>query len=131
MGIVSEYLTTIIAREIAAHKIIMWYDADPNFAKFIESTQFADAQVAGFGDTFLLRETKFASPLAVISPRRCWFYVPLDQARNHDALVEAEAPGMVISPSLAQIALEALTLYVGARNAAAIEKEVLAGKLTL
>jgi hypothetical protein len=73
-------------------------------------------------------------------PPRLVVYVPMDQAATDHALIELEAAGVVIQPGqqplarntrLSLIARNALRPILGDGNAAEVEKQVEAGKLSL
>jgi hypothetical protein len=131
MGIVTERLTSLLSKSVSDHGIVVWYDADRDFEKFAESFELHGTHIVRYGNSFFALRHEIEPFLSGPEPGRLVVYVPLDSGQTHDALVEAVVAGATFNPSLAVLARDALKPFVGVKNAAALESEVLAGKLTL
>jgi hypothetical protein len=131
MGKVTEYLTSLLAKAVNDHAIVVWYDPDRHYEKFIEPLELTATHVVRFRDSFFVLRHEIEPFLSGPEPGRLLVYVPMDQQQAHDALIEAGAAGAVMNLSLAILARDALKPFVGVRNASTLEKEVEAGKLSL
>jgi hypothetical protein len=128
---VTEHLISLVERQVADYRIVLWYDPERHYAKFVEPLELAGTHIARFTDSFFALRHEIEPFLSGPEPGRLLVYVPLNQQQTHDALIEAGAAGAVMRLSLAVLARDALTPYVGVSNGAALEKEVEAGKLSL
>lgn len=131
MGIVTEHLISVVSKHVTDHGIVVWYDPERHYSNFAESLELPGTHIARFRDSFFELRHEIETLLSGAEVGRLVVYVPLDQAQTHDALIEAGAAGAVVRLPLAILAREALRAFVGVKNAAALEKEVEAGKLSL
>lgn len=131
MGIVTEHLISLISKEVTNHGVVVWYDSECHYANFAESLELAGTHIARFKDSFFALRREIEPFLSGPEPGRLVVYVPRGQEQTHDALVEAGVAGIVVRLPLAILARDALKPFVGVKNAAALEKEVEAGKLSL
>jgi hypothetical protein len=131
MGAVTEHLIHLLSEEVTDHGIVVWYDPEHHYTRFVQSLELAGTHIAQFTDSFFALRREMEPFLSGPEPGRLLVYLPLNQNRTHDALVEAESAGAVLNLPLATLAREALKPFLGVKNAAALEKEVEAGKLSL
>jgi len=131
MAVVTEHLTSLISKAVTDHGVVVWYDTERDFARFAESFDPPGVRIARYTDSFFALRREIEPFLSGPEPGRVVVYVPVDRSATQDALVEAEAAGKFVTFPLATIAMEALAPFIGVKNAAALEKDVQAGTLTL
>src|SRR5271157_679401 len=139
-GIVTKRLYDLIAKQVDDHALVVWYDPEGHYRSFASSFSLPDTTIARYDGSFLQLRREIDSHLNDLHPHRLVVYVPRDQGETYHALVEFEAAGVVIQPGqqppnrntrLSLVARNALRPLRGDANAAEIEKQVEAGKLTL
>jgi len=140
MGIVREYLIALISKQVSDHRIVVWYDPERHYSEIVASLNVAQTHVASYEDSFFKLRHEIEGFLGGLEPQRLVVYVPMEKARSHEALVEVEEAGVVMQPGqqpptrntrLSLLARNALRPVIGEANAAAIEKQVESGKLSL
>lgn len=131
MGVVKEHLISVISKQVNDYGVVVWYDPERNYARFVETLDLPGTHIARLTDSFFALRREIEQFLKSEEPGRVVVYVPLAQEQTHDALVEIGAASVVIRLSLAMLANEALKPFIGVKNAVSLEKEVEAGKLNL
>ena len=140
MSKVTQYLRNAIIKQVADHGVVVWYDPQRHYAEMASKLTISNTTIERYTDSFFALRRAVEPLLEQAHPPRLVIYVPLDPAETHNALVELETAGVVMKPGqqpparntrLALIARRALTPVLGQDSAAAIEKQVEAGKLTL
>ena len=140
MGVVSDHLRRLIAKQVDDHGLVVWYDGDCHYRDVAQGLEFPNTKFAQYIGSFFELRHAIEEDLAGAKPPRLVVYVPVHQATTHDALIEAEVAGVVVQPGqqpptrntrLAIVARNALRPIVGEENAARIEKQVEAGQLGL
>jgi PglZ domain len=140
MGIVSEHLVGLIAKQVEERSLVVWYDPDADFQTVAENLKISGTTIARYEGSFLKLRREIDPLLNGLEAPKLVVYVPVEQADTQHALVELEAAGVVMQPGqqpfkcntrLALVARNALKSVIGEGNAAEVEKQVDAGKLTL
>ena len=140
MGIVTEHLRQLIAKQVNDYSLVVWYDPERYYADVACNLALPDATVECYDGSFFALRHKIEPLMGGYVPPRLVVYVPLEQASTQHALAELEAAGIVMMPGqqpptrntrLALVARNALKLIIGEANALEIEKQTEAGKLTL
>lgn len=140
MGIVTDYLHGVVAKQVDTHGLVVWYDPEGNYRNIASTLAIPHTTVARYDGSFFALRHQIESLLEGSEPPRLVLYIPLDPAETHGALVEVEADGVTMRPGqqpparntrLSIIARNALKPILGEDITAAIEKQVEAGKLTL
>lgn len=140
MGIVSEHLVGLIAKQVEENSLVVWYDPCADYRAVAERMEIAGTTIARYDGSFLSLRREIDPLLGGIEPPKLVVYVPAEQADTCHALVELEAAGVVMQPGqqpfkcntrLALVARNALKSLIGEENAAEVEKQVDQGKLTL
>ena len=140
MGIVSEYLIGLIAKQVEENSLVVWYDPGADYRAVAERIEIPGITIARYDGSFLNLRREIDTLLNGLEPPKLVVYVPVEQAEYHHALVELEAAGVVMQPGqqpakcntrLALVARNALKSVIGDENAAEVEKQVDQGKLTL
>ncbi len=142
MGIVSEYVRNLIAKQVDDNGLVVWYDPDGAYSEAVEVLDLPDTTVLRYEGSFVRLRWEIDQKKLMDSeePPRLVVYVPMAQEETHHALIELEAAGVVMQPGqqppsrntrLAVVARNALKSVLGDETAAHVEKQTEAGKLTL
>jgi hypothetical protein len=139
-GVVTKHLIDLITKQVDDHALVVWYDPERHYRSVAADLTLPNTTVARYDGSFLQVRRDIDSLLNEQHPPRLLLYVPMDQGETDHALIELEAAGVVIQPGqqppnrntrLSLIARNALRPIRGEANAADIEKQVEAGKLSL
>jgi len=140
MGIVTDYIRNLIAKQVNDHGLVLWYDPERHYAGIADELSLPDTNVARYADSFFALRHEIEPLMGGTQPPSLVIYVPLEPEQTHHALIEAEVAGVVVKPGqqpptrntrLSLAARNALKPLLGEETAAAIEKQVEAGMLTL
>ena len=142
MGIVTEHICNLIAKQVDDNGLVVWYDPDGTYWEAIEARDLPDTTVIRYEGSFVrLRwEIDQRGLMDGEEPPRLVIYVPMAQDQTQHALIELEAAGVIMQPGqqpparntrLAIVARNALKNVLGDETAAEVEKQTEAGKLTL
>src|SRR6516164_5333387 len=140
MGVVSEHLVSLLAKQVEERSLVVWYDPGADYRAIAETMTVPDATLARYDGSFLKLRRDIDHLLNGLEPPRLVVYVPAEQSQTQHALVELEEPGVVMQPGqqppnrntrLSIVARNALKNVIGEDNAAEVERQVEAGKLTL
>jgi hypothetical protein len=142
MGIVSEYIRNLIAKQVDDNGIVVWYDPEGAYSELIEGLDITGTTILPYDGSFVkLRYTIDQRKLMDgEEPPRLLVYVPMAQDKTNHALIELESAGVIMQPGqqpparntrLAVVARNALKGVLGEETAAHVEKQTEVGKLTL
>src|SRR5438128_1097323 len=140
MGVVSEHLVRLIAKQVEERSLVVWYDPGADYRSVAERLEIPGTTVVGYEGSFLKLRREIGTLLNGLEPPRLVVYIPVEQADTFHALVELEEAGVVMQPGqqpakcntrLALVARNALKYVIGDENAAEVEKQVDQGKLML
>ena len=142
IGLVTNHLRDLIAKQVEDNGLVVWYDPDGTYSEAIESLILPNTTLLRYEGSFVqLRwEIDQKKLMDGEEPPRLLVYVPAVQDRSHHALVELETAGAVMQPGqqppsrntrLAVVARNALKGVLGDETASRIEKQAASGKLTL
>ena len=145
MSIATDYVLGLILKQVADHRLVVWYDSDGAYAEAVDeleqrTTANRSLTVAKYKNSFLQLRKELDHLLNGEEPPRLVVYVPVDQGETHHALIELETAGVVVQPGqqppqrntrLSIVARNALKTVLGEEIAHDVEKQVEAGKLTL
>jgi len=139
-GVVSKHLYDLIAKQVDDHALVVWYDPEGHYRAVASGFTLPNTTVARFDGSFLQLRREIDPLLNDLQPPRLLVYVPMGQGETDHALAELEAAGVVVQPGqqppsrntrLSLLARNALRPIRGDANAAEIEKQVEAGRLSL
>jgi len=139
-GKVSYYLRSLIKKQVDDKGIVVWYDPEGHCQEFIKSLDLPGTPLEKYDGSFFALRHRIDPCLSRCDPPRLIVYVPMDRSQTHNALVEAEAAGVVIFPGaqprqrntrLSVIAKAELRGKIGDQELTQIEKQIDAGKLSL
>src|SRR5262249_45942577 len=137
---VTRCLRDLVAKQVEDARLVVWYDPEGCYRSVVASLSIPETTVACYDGSFLRLRREIDPLLNDRDPPRLVVYVPMDQAATGHALIELEAAGVVIQPGqqplarntrLSLVARNALRPILGDGNAAEVEKQVEAGKLSL
>src|SRR5712692_10184243 len=140
LGPVSIATKELVCKQVADYGLVVWFDPEGHYSELLESLAQDGVTVATYTGSFLQLRREIEPLLQGDAAPRLVVYVPLDRSATDDALVEAVAAGVAIYPGahpwlrntrLSVLARRVLTGILGEDAAAAIEKQVAAGKLSL
>jgi PglZ domain len=139
-GVVTRHLFDLIARQVADHRLVVWYDPEKAYTAAAAAFDLPNTTVAHYDGSFFQLRHDIDSLLNDEQPPRLVVYVPEGREKTDHALIELEVAGVVMQPGqqpptrntrLAIVARNALRSMLGEETAAEIEKQVDAGKLSL
>src|SRR5262245_18372925 len=97
-GIITQYLRSVIAKQVADHGVVVWFDPEGHYRDVAEALEFPETTIAGYDGSFLRLRRAIDPHLHDLHPPRLVVYIPMDQARTDHALIELEAAGVVTQP---------------------------------
>ena len=97
-GKVSDYLRSLIKKQVDDKGIVTWYDPEGHYQEFVKSLELPGIPLEKYDGSFFALRHRIDPFLSHSDPPRLIVYVPLDHSQTHNALVEAEAAGVVIFP---------------------------------
>jgi len=139
-GLVTGCLRQLVTKQVDDNGLVVWYDPEGHYRQVAASLDLPRTTIARYDGSFFKLRHEIDSLLNDVQPPRLVVYVPLDRSKTAHALIELEEAGVVIQPGqqpanrntrLSVLARNALKDSRGDINAAEIEKQVEAGKLTL
>ncbi len=98
MGAVSDYLRGIIEKQVDKHGIVVWYDPDGCYAEFVERLELPNTTVERYDGSFFDLRHRIEPLMGGFEPPRLVVCVPMERGKTHNALIEAEAAGVVMRP---------------------------------
>lgn len=140
MGLVTDYLRQLLARQVDENGLVVWYDPEGVYRPAAESLSLPETRVVRYRDSFFQLRYEIDDLLNGEDPPRLVVYVPLAPSQTHHALIELEKAGVVMRPGqqpphrntkLAVVARHALKPILGEEQVAEIERQVEGGKLSL
>jgi hypothetical protein len=140
MGVVTESLVQLIAKQVDEKGLVVWYDPEQAYGAAATELSLPNTTVARYEGSFLKLRHEIDHLLNDTQPPRLVVYVPLEQTETHSALIELDCAGVVMRPRqqpptcntrLSVVARNALKSLLGEDQVAEIERQVEAGKLSL
>ena len=98
MGIVSEHLVGLIAKQVEENSLVVWYDPNADYRAVAEQLEIPDTTIARYDRSFLKLRREIDTLLGGLEPPKLVVYVPVEQANTYHALVELEEAGVVMQP---------------------------------
>lgn len=140
MGAVTEYLKNLIAQQVEANRLVVWFDPERHYGRVAEALDIPDTTVACYDGSFFALRRRIDTLLAGHEPPRLVVYLPMLEEESQDALVELTVIGAVMKPGqhpwqrntrLSVVARSALRPILGEEAVASVEKQIDAGQLSL
>ena len=140
MGIVTSYLVNLIAKQVEGHRLVLWFDPEKHYEEVAAHLMLPDTTVLRYEGSFFSLRYLIEPFINELEPPRLIVYLPLNESETYHALAELEMLGGKVQPGhpslsantrLSLLARYALKPIMGEESANVLEKQVLAGKLTL
>ncbi|MBM4092887.1 MAG: PglZ domain-containing protein, partial [Planctomycetes bacterium] len=150
MGKLTGELLTLIGKQVQEHGIVVWYDPEGVYGEVAANLDLSDTRVLRFESSFFELRSRLEPLLEFVeddgsfqpdleTPPRVVVYVPRDRAATEQALVEAEAAGVVMEPGASpwqrntrlKVLAERVFKRIAPDRAAGVAAEVEAGRRTL
>lgn len=140
MGLVTDYLVKLIAKQVDDKGLVVWYDPERVYGCVVAELSLPNTTVARFDGSFLKLRKEIDHLMNGEYPPRLLVYVPLAQEKTSNALIELECAGVVMRPGqqppscntrLSVVARNGLKPILGEDQVREIERQVEAGKLSL
>lgn len=116
MGIITEYLCSLIAKQVNDHGLVLWFDPEGHYAQVASDLVIPNATVARYDGSFFALRHQIEPLLQELELPRLVVYVPMDPSQTHNALIEIEAAGVAMKPAAHSLNRNT-RLSVVARNA--------------
>lgn len=139
MGVVGEYLLDLLAKQVDAKGVVVWFDPERHYTALAATLAIPDIRVTRYDDSFFALRHEVDSLLDGEEPPRLLVYVPLAEEATRDALIELTAMGTAVKPGqqpwqrntkLAVVTRSALKETLSAEQLNTLEKQIEAGQLT-
>lgn len=109
MGRVTDYLISLITKQVDSKGIVIWYDPEGVYKEVVDGASFPDTTVLKYEDSLFRLKRQVEPYLEFITekggpredcdvPPRVLIYVPADRKETQYALIEAESAGVVMEP---------------------------------
>src|SRR5579862_8798645 len=98
MGIVSEHLVGLIAKQVEERSLVLWYDPGADYQTVAERLEIPGTTIARYDHSFLKLRREIDPLLNGLESPKLLVYVPVEQAKTFHALVELEEAGVVMQP---------------------------------
>ena len=140
MGIVTNHLIQLVARQVEDAGLVVWYDPELAYTAVAEQFKLPRTTVARYTDSFLSLRRDVDGLLNGEHPPRLVVYVPRAREQTDAALIELDVAGCVMQPRqqppscntrLSVVARNALRPVLGEEQVVEIERQVELGKLSL
>ena len=138
-GKVTAYLTNLILEKVKDKGIIVWYDPEKAYEKYLSDLNFGATPLFLFEGSFLKLRRDIDGFLSGEEPGKCIIYIPSERKKGSSPMIEAESAGQIMEPGgvtgvntrLEVIARAALSGVLLPSNIEEICKNVAKGSLTL
>jgi hypothetical protein len=95
-GVVTRHLFDLIARQVADHRLVVWYDPEKAYTAAAAAFVLPNMTVAHYDGSFFQLRHDIDSLLNDEQPPRLVVYVPEDREKTDHALIELEVAGVVM-----------------------------------
>lgn len=140
MGVVTESLFQLIAKQVDDKGLVVWYDPEQAYGEAASELHIPKTAVARYDGSFFKLRKEIDQMLDDGQPPRLVVYVPIDRIETNSALIELDCAGVVMQPRqqppacntrLSVVARNSLKSILGEDQVAEIERQVDSGKLSL
>ncbi len=98
MGKVTDYLVSVIKKQVKDKGIAVWYDPERNYVKALPSLNFGKIPVHIYEKSFFKLRKDIDGYLSGDEPDKCIIYIPMERKKGSSPMIEAESAGIVIEP---------------------------------
>ena len=98
MGIVTDYIRTMVARQVSEQRLLLWLDSERHYGELVDQLGLDDTIVVRYHDSFFALRHTIDVQLSGDHPPRMLVYVPRDDDMTLDALAEVGAFAALLRP---------------------------------
>jgi hypothetical protein len=98
MGIITEHLRSLIAKQVDDHGLVLWFDPEKYYAKVASDLAIPNTTVARYDGSFFALRHQIEPLLQGLEPPRLVVYIPRDHSQTHNAMIEVETAGVIMQP---------------------------------
>src|SRR6266478_8810902 len=140
MGVVTEFLVQLIAKQVDEKGLVVWYDPEQVYGAAAKELSLPNTTVARYDGSFLKLRKEIDHLLNDGRPPRLVVYVPMERTETNSALIELDCAGVIMQPRqqppacntrLSVVGRNALKQILGDDQVSEIERQVESGKLSL
>jgi hypothetical protein len=140
VGVVTETLVQLIAKQVDEKGLVVWYDPEQAYGTAAAELSLLNTTVAQYEGSFFKLRKQVDHLLNGSQPPRLVIYVPFERTETHSALIELDSAGVIMQPRQqpptcntrpSLVARNALKPILGEDQVAEIERQVESGKLSL
>ena len=140
MGIVTQSLVQLIAKQVDEKGLVVWYDPERVYGEAAAELSLPNTTVGRYDGSFFKLRKEIDHLLNDSQPPRLVVYIPIERTETNSALIELDCAGVIMRPRqqppacntrLSVVARNALRPILGEDQVAEIEKQVDSGKLSL
>ena len=113
MGKVSDYVMSLIRKQVDDHGIVVWYDPQKAYSSFIRGLTLPETTILTYKDGFFRLREELEPLLECVTddgeidaererPPKVVIYVPMERDQTDYALIETETAGIVLEPGAAE-----------------------------
>ncbi|HEV2491948.1 MAG TPA: PglZ domain-containing protein [Terriglobia bacterium] len=140
MGVVTETLVQLIAKQVDEKGLVIWYDPEQAYGAAAAELFLPNTTVARYDGSFFKLRKEVDHLLNDTQPPRLVVYVPIERTETNSALIELDCAGVIMQPRqqppacntrLSVVVRNSLKPILGEDQVAEIERQVESGKLSL
>jgi len=98
VGVVTQHLYELIAKQVDDHRLIVWYDPDQVYSAVVDEFELPNTIVACYNGSFFQLRHDIDSLMNREQPPRLVVRIPENRGSIHHVLIALEAAGAIIQP---------------------------------
>ena len=98
MGVVTESLVQLIAKQVDDKGLVVWYDPEQAYGEAASELHIPKTAVARYDGSFFKLSKQIDQLLDDGHPPRLVVYVPIDRIETNSALIELDCARVVMQP---------------------------------
>jgi hypothetical protein len=103
MGKLTDYLTSLLSRHLDEHGFVVWFDPETHYEAFVKELSLEKAECFLFDGSLFALKHEVEQALSQKERPRALVYIPKARHETHNALIEVEKAGCVLTPGHASI----------------------------
>src|SRR5437870_3903503 len=98
MGIVTNYLVSLIAKQVESHRLVLWFDPEKHYEEVTAHLMIPQTTIVRFEGSFFALRHQVEPLINGLEPPRLVVYLPMLESETHHALTELEMLGSNMRP---------------------------------
>src|ERR1017187_7939529 len=140
MGVVTDSLVQMIAKQVDDNGLVVWYDPEQAYHTVAAALSLPNTTVACYEGSFFKLRKQIDHLLNDTQPPRLVVYVPIERTETDSALIELDCAGVIMQPRqqppafntrLSVVARNSMAPILGEDQVAEVVRQVESGKLSL